>query len=464
LNSFNPGNYSFSFKERVLVFSGLFLIVLFQVLILEATSKNIFILAINFFLFSLILFKVSIKDFPTFLLFLTMFPLVYIDKTFSRYYTYIVAQNIPLYVLFLLGIFEFLKSEKSYKSKLSPLLYPVIFYTGICVILLIVGIGKHADKWLLFQEAYQNFYFILTIPIAYLITKRRNYKFLFNVVVIVFLIISIEYIIFNFNSFYRVTTYHNHYLPFVLGILMSTILFEKKMSIKILSVVGVILLWWGSYASGTRTLLIANFLVTVVVLFFYLRNKKSSLYMLKTLVIVLIFLIPVVFSGKQKPVSRGSYNPSQRVESIATPLEDVSFVMRIEVVYTGIKKIIENPIVGRGFGYALDLKYLLKQSVIFPDNNYIYYMLKGGIFFLIVALWLFFSIIKYSYKIFKMTDDNYIKIMMLANVAGVIGIMFFGLLNANLVKFKLNILYALSIAYTDFEWRNLQKKNLSVKP
>ncbi len=428
-----------------------------QIMLVRITDSSIAVVGYCVVLFSIILYKNIIKDLPTFLLLISIIPFAYINFKFSRYFGYIVAQNIPLYLLVVLAIAQFFYSKKNLKLSITYIMLPVIIYTAYSVLLALYGISKGAQLGILVEELYQNLYFFLAIPIIYLIKKRRDYYILFITTVLVFTLIAFEYIVIDITSPIRFTTYHNHFFPFVIALVFSAILFLKNRPYLKISLTPVlIILWWGSIATQTRTLWITNLVAMTIVFLLYLRARNVSVKYLFLLVITLgLLTVPFLRTSTAVKQDFTHVTTEERVESISNPLGDISFLMRLETVYLGIQQILQKPIFGYGFGHQLQMRWLLQTRYTFPDNNYIYYWLKGGIIFLSIALWMFYRLIKSSYLVFKNSDSLKIKVMMVGIISGMLALMAFGLLNANLVKLKLNLLYALTFAYVDYEYRKI---------
>jgi len=431
----------------------LFLNLAFQIVLIRATNTPIVVVGYCAVLISIILYKLVIKDLPTFLLFIAIIPFAYIDIKFSRYFENILIQNLPLYFLALFTIFQFFYSQKNLKIRISYIMLPIVIYSAYSVLLAMYGILNGASIEIIVEELYQNLYFVIAIPIIYLIKKRKNYLILYLTTVIIFTFIAFQYIIIDIISPVRVTTYHNHFFPFVIAIVFAAILFINKRPYLIISLSLVLaILWWGSIATQTRTLWITNLIAMIIPFLLYLRYRNvNTKYFILLLVSLGLLIIPLLSKTASAQKDFTNVTTEERVESISNPLGDISFLMRVETIYLGAQQILQKPIIGYGFGHQLQMKWLLQTRYTFPDNNYIYYWLKGGIIFLFIALWMFYRLFKTSYIVFKNSDSVTVKFMMVGIISGMLALMVFALVNANLVKFKLNLLYALTFAYVDFE-------------
>jgi len=157
----------------------LFLNLAFQIVLIRATNTPIVVVGYCAVLISIILYKLVIKDLPTFLLFIAIIPFAYIDIKFSRYFENILIQNLPLYFLALFTIFQFFYSQKNLKIRISYIMLPIVIYSAYSVLLAMYGILNGASIEIIVEELYQNLYFVIAIPIIYLIKKRKNYLILY---------------------------------------------------------------------------------------------------------------------------------------------------------------------------------------------------------------------------------------------------------------------------------------------
>lgn len=406
----------------------------------------------------LVIVSFKIIDFNLFLLILAVIPLIYLERAFSRDFSYIFLQNLPLYILCLLGIFKFLSNDNVNQIKINYVLFPVVIYSVYSIFLTFLGLVNSAINQLIIIELYQNLYFLLAIPIYFLLRDRKQYVVFTNIILIIFSLIAIQYLVVNLLVNFRFTTYHNHFFPFTIAISTTNLLLVNKFKYRVFNLLCLILFWGGSFATQTRTLLVANLIATFLVLMLYMKVKKIPYAKTKILFIIL-FLIFGAFLFKSDSPKSGQLihttESTERIASITNPTGEISFLMRVETAYLGMKKILQKPILGYGFGYQLQMKYLLDTKFTFPDNNYIYYLLKGGIPFLLIALFMFFRFMNSTWLVIKNSNEIEVITMMIGIFSGFIALMFFGLMNANLVKLKLNLLYAFYIAFSAFEYKNL---------
>ena len=423
-----------------------------------------FILVIEIFLlmiFALYLYY-FINNLAVFLIVISIIPLI--DLSLIHFYklSYLALQNIPLYIFFFLFLATYLNQTPDFSLRLPYLLKIVLLYECYSVILFFLGLANGAPVDLCFNELYQSFYFFLAIPIYYFFRNRSDYKIALFTVVIVFVLVCIEYIILNTLSSSRVTTFHNHFLPFIVAAVVSALIFKKSsMIVKIQLIILFIIITWGSIATETRTLIIANIVSLIVLVIFYIFRTTSGIKKIFNTIAMIIFVLMPLFLIKGDKVTKieNPQSTEARIESISDPQGDLSFLMRVEANYLGIQKFKMHPLIGEGFGFNLQMKWLLKSKYLYPDNSFLYYLLKGGVIFFIIAVWMYFSLLKQSYKVFKLSNSEFGRYMALAILTGMIGILLTGMLNANLVRFKLNLIYALFFAFIAFEYEAIEHKN-----
>ena len=435
-NGISDTSYEYrKFNIKEYYFFGIVVLLNIAVLIFLTDKFSSYAVITIYIIFLLsCLYSFNIRSVPLYLFIVSILPLAYLDNRFHYVLSYLAIQNIPLSLLFLYSIYELLYRSKNLEFQIPYSLRAILIYVALSFVLFILGLVRGASFSLSFNELYQNFYFFFAIIIYLLFKNRREYIIAFYWVIFVFIIISLEYIIFNFNNDLRFTTFQNHFLPFVTAALFAAMLFmSHRYFKKLLLGVLLIIVIWGSISTETRTLLVSNVFSILIVALLYFRKKftgtKKYIY---TILFSIVVLIPVfTFRGDS---SLGKANTAEkRFQAIATPTEDLAFLMRIEAVYLGTQKFLKHPVIGEGFGTELRLKWLLKTSYLLPDNSFLYYLLKGGIVFFLIALWMYWRLIRGSYDILRYSNSEFAKYMAVSIIAGMMGIFLTGMLNANLV-------------------------------
>jgi O-antigen ligase len=423
-------------------------------------SKFVFFQIGLVFILILIVFSIYTKSsLHLFIIILAILPFMYINKGFSRSYSSIILQDIPLFFLMLFALFSWIKNAKNYIIKIDFLFLPIVFYLIFSVWLAIYGTLQGNHRSIILVELYQAFYLILVFPVYSLIKSRKEYLVIFGILTLVFAMVSIEYIILNHSSTMRVTTYHNHIFPIFVSIFFASLFFLKNNYLKLFALLLLLLFWYGSFATGTRTLLVVNLFSMIVVYLFYLISRGRKIrYILIVLAVGILLLMPSIYSMVKSNTELKRTTGEERLESISNPLAEVSLLMRVEAVYHMSKQIAKKPILGYGFGHMLQMEYLLQTAFIFPDNNYLYYWLKGGIFYLLIVIWMFYRLLSVIYRLFVSSNSANNKVLMSGLFAGISGLLIFALLNANLVKLRLNFVYVIIFAFVNYEYHKFRKK------
>lgn len=420
----------------------------------------------------ILIWLVYLKDLYVLLLFLSTISLLILPHSFSNGFKWLFIQDTPLFLFTLLALFTYLLQTNRLKMSEKSIIFPIILLFIYNVVMFAKAIYFDYNFRLAIEEFYRHFYYILTIPILILITKAEQYKYIFKLIIFIFIIISIEYLVVNLFSANRFTTYHNAFIPFVVGYFYFQMLTEYKNKQKMLKYVLIfIMIWGGSFLTETRILWVTNVITIVIItlLFLLYKNNVSLLkkkhLLLKGIFVFFILIIGVVlFINKSKTDDvqiSGDVRLNQRVNAISSPLQDHSFLMRVEISYYAIMEFIKNPITGSGYGTFLRFKYLENTKVAFIDNSFLYFLWKGGIVGFVVFGFLYYRFFTQSFYILNRTKSLYTKKMMIVLLGSFVSFLFYGVLSANLIGYKLNLLYAIIFAYVEFERRELDNcKNL----
>jgi O-antigen ligase len=159
-----------------------------------------------------------------------------------------------------------------------------------------------------------------------------------------------------------------------------------------------------------------------------------------------------------------------RTQSVVNPLEDSSFLMRVEFAYYASQRFLESPIFGKGLGDFLKYKIfnINDAANYYIDNSWLYFLWKGGLIGFLLFAWLYIRFFKASYFVLINTTDIRVKYITLGLLGGFIGLSFLGVLSPLLIKYKSNVLIAFLFAYIEFERLKIVNdsksgKTLSVK-
>ena len=108
-------------------------------------------------------------------------------------------------------------------------------------------------------------------------------------------------------------------------------------------------------------------------------------------------------------------------------------------------------------------KYLgiTNKPIYYPDNSWLFFLWKGGLIGLFLFMLIYYRAIILSWKLSNNSDDLRKKAIFLGIMAGLLGMVFLGLFNAVLIKYKTTFIFPLILAYLEFEYRKIENSNLS---
>jgi len=411
----------------------------------------------NILLSVIIGYKNHINNFIALLLIANFIPLLYLNNGFHYAFNYELLSATPLFLIIILATFQYVSSESSFTIKLSYLQKPVIYIVIYFTIIGVVDIYNSKDPSWVIQQLFHIYLYILIFPLSYLLDKKKYYLIIFSALLLIATIISFEYILLNQVILnFRFVTFQSGFLPILSGVLFSFILFEKETLRRIGGTILLLIITAGAFVTLTRTLWIVTFLILVIVWFLY-QKSKGELSFKKVLFSLLVLLIPLLMMkdiGKgTQPNSSPTNTVETRAQSVANPLEDTSFLMRIEFAYYAFQRFLESPVIGKGLGDYLKYKVfnISDKANYYIDNSWLYFLWKGGLIGFLLFAWLYLRFFKSSYFVFTNTTNHATKYLSLGLFAGILGLCFLAVLSPILIKYKTNVLFVLIFAYIEFE-------------
>ncbi len=444
---------------------SIFLVLLFTLFLSSLfVATEIIPLLIVFTLIPVLVFinYTTFKDINYLLILISILTLAVLQFNFSRNLKWILIQDTPLYFLTFFGVFVTLLTAKKDTFSKESLNFAVALVISYSVILFLKGILTNGRNVLAFQEFYQSFYYFLIIPFGAILTSEKQYRIIFSTIFFVIALISIQYFVVNLVSNYRFTTYHNVFVPFLLGYVLLKFLKSRFILHKTIFFIAYLFIWLSSIMTETRLLWITNLITTGAILFFfYMYDSESFKKNTKKIILKIIFtlvLFSVVLGGvllKSNVFTHESKQSRQRVEDITKPLEDHSFLMRIEISYFAFIEFLKNPVIGSGYGSIVKFHFFGNTKVSFIDNSFLYFLWKGGVIGFGLYFFLFYRFLKISFKILKNTKSKKTKEMIVVIISSFMSFIFYGFFSASLIGYKLNLLYAIIFAYVEFERRKL---------
>ncbi len=446
--------YHFSFFTILIIVNLLFQFVI----IMAALDNSIYILVgYNLFLLLIAFYKKSINNLPTLLIFVNFLPLIYLNNDFHYHFKYEILMALPLFLLILLSISQFLLTSRDLSFKLTYLQKPIIYIVLYFSVLGVVGMILHQSTIWIIQQLFHFYLYLLIFPISYFFYKRDFYFSGFSFLLIISVVIAFEYIVLNQLLLnFRFVTFQSGFLPLTTGVLFSYILYNKNTIRRLAASVLLLIVTTGAFVTLTRTLWVTTILVLILVWFFYLKSEnRLSIYKIVLLVIFIslpIFLLRDMDVSSDQKISQSNV-VEYRTQSVVNPLEDSSFLMRVEFAYYASQRFLESPIFGKGLGDFLKYKILNVNDAAnyYIDNSWLYFLWKGGLIGFLLFAWLYIRFFKASYFVLINTTDIRVKYITLGLLGGFIGLSFLGVLSPLLIKYKTNVLIAFLFAYIEFE-------------
>ena len=428
------------------------------IIILKLPNYSIgLLIGYNILLSVIIGYKSHINNFIVLLLIANFIPLLYLNNGFHYAFNYELLSATPLFLIIILAAFQYVSSESSFTIKLSYLQKPVIYIVIYFTIIGVVDIYSGQDSSWVIQQLFHIYLYILIFPLSYLLDKKKYYFIIFSALLLIATIISFEYILLNQVILnFRFVTFQSGFLPILSGVLFSFILFEKETLRRIGGTILLLIITAGAFVTLTRTLWIVTFLILVIVWFLY-QKSKGKLSFKKVLFSLLVLLIPLFL---MKDIGKGTQPNSSptnivetRAQSVTNPLEDSSFLMRIEFAYYAFQRFLESPVIGKGLGDYLKYKVfnISDKANYYIDNSWLYFLWKGGLIGFLLFAWLYLRFFKSVYFVFTNTTNHVTKYLSMGLFAGILGLCLLGVLSPILIKYKTNVLFALIFAYIEFE-------------
>ena len=464
-----------STKELIILSLSLLFGLGFQVLVIKSFPQYAFLILI-FFISVLILIIVIteyLRDFQAFLVMFIFLPLILLNNIIQYDFTLELINFIPLFLLILLSFYYYILNEKNLTFRVKYLQFPIILLTLYFGINALISIAEGRRLFIIIVEYFHFLLYLSIIPILYLFRDEEKYKAILKFLFIISILISIEYIFYGQYS-KRFVTFQSGFLPLSVGVTFAYFLFSKSSLKRILSLILLFILFLGTFLTLTRTLWIISFLVLLIdfVIYLIILNKLT---VLKTVFLLLILVILFVLAKDSIQKAKGSIISNktieQRTESISDPLEDVSFLMRVELDYYAIQKFLKHPIFGSGLGDFVKYK-IIKENVSPPvyylDSSWLYMLWKGGIIGFLLFAWIYYRFFKASFFVLRNSKNLSTKIICLGLLSGFIGLSFLALLSPLLIKYKTNFLIVFLFAYIEFERSTIinliesQPKSLSI--
>lgn len=453
-----------SIHKRNFIFIQILLILCIglQVFVIKMFSTN----AIVFLLFSILVLlllvgkRLYLNDISLILLLLNFLPLIILNNEIHYNFILELISFLPLFILTFLALFKYFFIESNFVFQKVSLKVPIvlfIIYFGINA-LRSVSAGKNLS-WITI-EYFQICLYGFIIPISYMLKKREKYFFVFKSLLLISSLIALEYLIFNkviFNV--RFVTFQSSFLPLAVGCIFAYFLFTKNRVAKIGSMLLLFIFLTGIFVTLTRTLWVATFIVLIIVFLLYIElSNRLKFYkiLFSFLIVIALFSITKDSLFQLQTNTSNSQSIEYKTQSISKPLEDASFLMRVELGYYAFQKVLIKPFLGSGLGDYVKFRFFSDPTPeYYIDNSLLYILWKGGIIGLILFLWIYIRFFKSAFYILKNTKELKVKIVIVGLIAGFFGLIILAIFSGVLIKYKATAVIAFLFAYIEFERKQI---------
>lgn len=434
-------------------------------IIIITTTAEISLIVLSSYIYLLVFMIIALiysGKFALILLISSLIPLLVISNFLHYQLLVIVVQNFALYIFFLVAFFFYLGNSKIELNLTNYLNLPVFLILIYTSIQLTIGIVNSRDTSKIFFEFYNYFYYSFVIILPILLKQEQDFRLLIKAILIIFTILAVEHSILFLTFDDRFVSFQSNFFVFILSFFLAIRFYFhvaklKKLMIRIL----IVLILFGIFSTLTRGIWVSALVTIIMTYLIYLKVEKGW-QVKKMIPFVLILLLPLIVLQDKATVenqqsSEDYYNVSYRTKSIVNPTEDTSFLMRVEAGYYTINKFLDQPLFGQGFGDYY--KYIIFDRSTLPhyylDNSWIYFLWKGGLIGFFLMVFLYFRFFKASLFVLEFTKDRFVKLVSLATLASLVGVMVLSLLTAVLIKYKLNLIFAMLMAYINVHFNRL---------
>lgn len=395
----------------------------------------------------------------------SLLPFAYLNESFHYSFAVEIVVCLPILFLGMLHIYNiilkktFINVINSGVAIFLSLFLLVSFFSAIW--------GAHQGNNIKFiiVEIFHLHIYIYSFIILYSIKDNKHYAIIFRIVLITFLLISLQYLFYNtIESTGRFTAFQGHFYPIILGVVFARCLYDN-MNDKIIGIIILLFLFIGVSVSLTRSLWVFNLLSLLIVWLLFQLERKYLKIKLILISLMLIILLPLLFKGDSNYLAntpKNSIKTDERLKSISSPLEDASFLMRIEMTYYSIEKFLKSPIIGTGLGDYTKFKIMLNDNMRYHyiDNSWGYILWKQGLLGFVTYTIFYLLLLRMLYQNYRNSNDKFIKSMNMGFFSGMLVGIPFGFLAPYLFKYTSNIYFAIIVAFAIYSNNKIKEETV----
>lgn len=403
-------------RNQFLIFV-LFTFIIIQIYLVLIIGLELYkTLIVSFiFLYSLLVF---VK--PYYSIFLIIIISFFIEgKDIETYYLFKLfgfnwyLMDISILITFLGISFRYLLGEYSLKFN-SIVLWTFIFFL-VCFIGVIGGLREGYSNQDVFFDLRGFFYYIIFIPVVFLINDFDKLKKIFFLIIILgtikctmdtfrslyFLPKTFDDISLKYLPFARLKGYNEVVYPLTLIAVLTYFYFSKNIKTKLLLIPSIFFSFSALFLSYTRGSWVSALSTIIIGIFFLIKEQKFQIKSIYLIVSICIFFIFITLLSFFDIVNLDFF--FTRITSLSVDKIDISNLGRLVEYATALSAFTNSPIHGVGLGYIFTyfspgIGYV---NTIYCHNSYLYVLSKLGIIGLIPFLLMIFSSLRIGIKILR---------------------------------------------------------------
>lgn len=315
-----------------------------------------------------------------------------------------------------------ISKEKTFIIK-TPILIPLVFYTTIYIISTMLGILRGNILWkksFFYVLKYTEYFMLYFMTVNIIYNEKDVSRFIKHglIVLLIVILYSFYYYINADGDFIRTTapfeaplnkpqeaepaSLGGYYLLCIFLILgyISEVSDVKKIFF-------MFLVFSLMYTSFLLTFSRASYhgLIVGIISFLFILKKKKLIFVYLTIFLVLLSLLLPGIGGKVKERIRSTYEGSDAINIVVTPFGMVRLEESAYARYRSLENVVLNvvpkyPFLGKGV-----------TGIGLGDNQYALLLGESGILGFLAFLWLIFSVIIMSIKVYKASNEIYGKVL-----------------------------------------------------
>ncbi|MDZ7725174.1 MAG: hypothetical protein U5R06_20745 [candidate division KSB1 bacterium] len=314
---------------------------------------------------------------------------------------------------------------------------------------------------------FYGFYFVFLRNKSLLQIKKLTMA-----LVIFSFIVSIEYLLLTFQegkiatiALQRIVTRQPYIALFTVPVLVSNIFFQKRIWIKILSIIAAFPIIAMVLISQWRGLWLGFLISSFAVVFLALNRDKFSFQKILKFIVLLILimttLVITILIIDQLFIGSAIVSLLNRGLSFTDVMGDDSIIMRISDTRRAWQQMqgsIVDILFGKGLGASYDRNSIYMTYPYQVDCTYIYIFWKMGLVGLLTFLLIGFKVFKKGFYAFKNTQDLFIKYITASLLSGFIGLYIASITSVCSIIYQFTIVWAFMISAVEIVYLKVRSE------